>query len=334
MSEFLQSKKVSNKSNLIGIAVVVTLFGIFGLTTNAANADSNETSPDSDNAYIQSSISAGGNSTCVLLAGAAKCWGANESGQLGNGTTTASFALVTVSGLTSGVTAISVGNNHACAVVSGGVKCWGANESGQLGNASTTASFTPVSVQGLTTGVTAVSVGGSAGWMGNSSFSCAVVSGGVKCWGANASGQLGDNSTTASQIPVAVSGLTSGVTAISLGSSHACAVNASALKCWGTNSNGQAGPTAFAATQVVGLTSGVTAISAAAYGEPHVCAIQSGSLKCWGYNSAGQLGDGSTSNAHTPQQVIGLTAGVTAVSGFSCAVVSASCTYSLCRMLE
>ena len=437
MSDFSPSRKDSKKSNLIGIVIVTTLFAIFGLTTNAAIADSNETSSGSDNAYIQSSISAGGNSTCVLLSGAAKCWGANESGQLGNGTTTASFAPVAVSGLSAGVTSISVGNNHACAVVSGGVKCWGANESGQLGDGSTTASLTPVSVSGLTSGVTAVSVAGSKGMMSSSGFSCAVVSGGVKCWGANESGQLGDGSTTASltpvsvsgltsgvtaisvagsasfmsssgfscavvsggakcwganesgqlgnasttasqipvsvsgltsgvtaisvagsasfmsssgfscavvsggakcwganrsgqlgnasttasQIPVSVSGLTSGVAAISLGASHACAVNASALKCWGDNSNRQAGPTAFAATQVVGLTSGVTAIAAAQYGEPHVCAVQSGSLKCWGYNADGQLGNGSTSDAHTPQQVVGLTAGVTAVDGFTCAVV-------------
>ena len=437
MSDFSPSRKDFKKSNLIGIAIVATLFAIFGLTTNAAIADSNETSSGSDNAYIQSSISAGGNSTCVLLSGAAKCWGANESGQLGNGTRNASFSPVAVSGLSAGVTSISVGNNHACAVVSGGVKCWGANESGQLGDGSTTASLTPVSVSGLTSGVTAVSVAGSASFMSSSGFSCAVVSGGAKCWGANESGQLGNASTTASQIPVSVSGLTSGVTAISvagstgmmsssgfscavvsggvkcwganesgqlgnasttasqipvsvsgltsgvtavsvagsasfmsssgfscavvsggakcwganesgqlgnasttasqipvsvsgltsgvaaisLGASHACAVNASGLKCWGDNSNGQAGPTAFAATQVVGLTSGVTAIAAAQYGEPHVCAVQSGSLKCWGYNADGQLGNGSTSDAHTPQQVVGLTAGVTAVDGFTCAVV-------------
>ena len=438
MSDFSPSRKDFKKSNLIGIVIVTTLFAIFGLTTNAAIADSNETSSGSDNAYIQSSISAGGNSTCVLLSGAAKCWGANESGQLGNGTRNASFSPVAVSGLSAGVTSISVGNNHACAVVSGGVKCWGANESGQLGDGSTTASLTPVSVSGLTSGVTAVSVAGSKGMMSSSSFSCAVVSGGVKCWGANGSGQLGDGSTTASltpvsvsgltsgvtaisvagsasfmsssgfscavvsggvkcwgangsgqlgdasttasqipvsvsgltsgvtaisvagsagmmsssgfscavvsggakcwganesgqlgnasttasQIPVSVSGLTSGVAAISLGASHACAVNASALKCWGDNSSGQAGPTAFAATQVVGLTSGVTSISAGQDGENHVCAIQTESLKCWGYNAYGQLGNGSTSNAHTPQQVVGLTAGVTAVDGYTCAVVS------------
>jgi alpha-tubulin suppressor-like RCC1 family protein len=366
--------KAAPKKSRLSIVVAIAMVGLFGLTTNSALADSNETSSSSSNSYIQSSISAGGNSTCVVLNGAAKCWGANDKGQLGDASTTPSQIPVSVSGLTSGVTAISVGNNHACAVVSGGVKCWGANGSGQLGDASTTPSLIPVSVSGLTSGVTAISVGGSEGFMGNSSFSCAVVSGGVKCWGANGSGQLGDASTTPSQIPVSVSGLTSGVTAISVGDTHACAVvsggvkcwganysgqlgngttsktgtstpasaagmtsgvaaislgfshscvvTSTALKCWGRNTTGQAGPTAFAATQVLGLTSGVTAISAGQYGSPHVCGIQAGSLKCWGYNSDGQLGNGSRINADTPQQVVGLTAGVTAVDGFTCAVVS------------
>ena len=64
------------KKSRLSIVVAIAMVGLFGLTTSSALADSNETSASSSNSYIQSSISAGGNSTCVVLNGAAKCWGA------------------------------------------------------------------------------------------------------------------------------------------------------------------------------------------------------------------------------------------------------------------
>ena len=330
-----QLPQSSHKKSRLSIVVAIAMVGLFGLTTSSALADANETSASSSNSYIQSSISAGGNSTCVVLNGAAKCWGANDKGQLGNGSTTQSFSPVSVTGLSSGVTAISVGNNHACAVVSGGVKCWGANESGQLGNNSTTDSSTPVSVSGLSSGVTAVSVGGSTYSYNNrsSNYSCAVVSGGVKCWGANGSGQLGNDSTISSSTPVAVSGLTSGATAVSAGGSsgfmsdsvHACAVVSGAAKCWGDNGAGQLGNSTIISSKtpvsVTGLTTGVTAISVGGgddWGDISAfsCAVVSGAAKCWGANSYGQLGNGVTSWNPTTSavQVSGVSAGVTGIS--------------------
>ena len=339
------SQQLRSQKPFVSIVVAGALFGLFGLTTSAANADSNETSSSSSDSYIQSAISAGGNSTCVVESGAAQCWGDNTNGQLGNGSTVSSSSPVAVSGLSSGVTAISVGTNHACAVVSGAVKCWGANESGQLGNGSTTASLTPVSVTGLTSGVTAVSVGGSVYSSSNrsSNYSCAVVSGAVKCWGANGSGQLGDGSTTASSTPVPVSGLTSGVTAISAGGSsgyssdavHTCAVVSGAATCWGANANGQLGDNSLVArtspVQVIGLTSGVTAISVGGGvgmmggSTSFSCAVVSGAATCWGANGSGQLGDSSTTTRLTPVQVTNLTTGVTSISTgntHSCALVT------------
>jgi alpha-tubulin suppressor-like RCC1 family protein len=137
----------------------------------------------------------------VLDDGTAHCWGRNDYGQLGDGTTTSSGVPTSVSGLT-GVVAVTAAAEHTCAVLDDGTAhCWGRNDYGQLGDGTTTSSGVPTSVSGLT-GVVAVTANSGVG------HSCAVLDNGTAhCWGLNNFGQLGDGTTTNSNVPVAVEGL-------------------------------------------------------------------------------------------------------------------------------
>lgn len=268
------------------------------------------------------SVAAGFNHTCALTStGAAKCWGLNGSGQLGDNSLTARRAPVDVVGLGSGVESIAAGQYHTCAVAGGGVKCWGGNGSGQLGDNSTTTRRTPVAVVGLDSGIALISTVGVS--------TCAVTtSGAAKCWGANGNGQLGDNSTAQRNSPVTVTGLGVGVSSVAAGVSHTCAVTTSgAAKCWGWNAYGQLGDNSviqrLTPVDVVGLGAGVESLSAHTL---HTCAVTtSGAAKCWGLNGSGQLGDNSTVQRNAPVDVVGLGAGVARITtgdNHTCAITT------------
>lgn len=282
-----------------------------------------------------STVSAGGNHSCALVTGGAvNCWGDNSSGQLGNATFTNSNVPVRVTGL-DGVnvhaTAVSAGEAHSCALLVGGaVWCWGLNATGQLGNATFTNSNVPVAVSGLD-GVSNVATQVSAG----AGHTCAVLStGAINCWGSNETAQLGDNSTTNSNVPIATSsidGVTLRATQVSAGYLHTCAVlQSGAAMCWGDNTRGQLGINATTA-QVntpasVVTTAMSTAVASVSAGYLHTCAVLvNGAVWCWGDNSSGQLGiNSSVTKKITPTIVVGLD-GIALISTHVASATSHTC---------
>ncbi|HMR78353.1 MAG TPA: hypothetical protein PKD61_24770, partial [Polyangiaceae bacterium] len=179
-------------------------------------------------------IAAGGWHTCALVAGGAiKCWGLNDVGQMGSGSTN-NLEPVPVNVSISGATALSTGDSHNCALVSGQPRCWGLNTWGQLGNGSTTNSNIPVLV-GITQ-MTTVSAG--------YAHSCSrrYPDGTLRCWGDNSFGELGNGTTTSSSTPVTVSGITSQTSVVAAGGVYSCSLQSTGSAfCWGYNGFGQLG---------------------------------------------------------------------------------------------
>ena len=250
------------------------------------------------------SISTGSSHSCALTkTDKVLCWGINTANFSDNGSTTNAITPTTMIEINGKVKSISSGGAHDCVViVTGTLQCWGGNYFGQLGNGTYVSSNNPVTVTGISGTILAVAAG--------MYHTCALTdSGEVFCWGDNYAGQLGTGLIRGMRnSPVAVSGLSAGVSAIAVGEYYTCALtNAGAVMCWGANDFGQLGigsVSEFESTpmMVIGLDHGVTAIAA---GGRHTCAIMlSGALKCWGANDFGQLGNGATWK-ETPQRVIG-----------------------------
>jgi alpha-tubulin suppressor-like RCC1 family protein len=256
-------------------------------------------------------ISAGPNDTCIATTdNKAFCWGYNSWGQLGDGTQVDRSSPIQVWRLAQ-IAAVVNGADHSCALDDvGGAWCWGLNWTGQVGDGSRVHTFGPVQVIGLTIGITKISAG--------ENHTCAVTStGGLKCWGANWAGQLGNNSQAASDVPVDVSGLGSGVIDVEAGPGHTCALLSDGeVKCWGSNTYGQLGDGTTTDSLVPVTVSGLPDAKAISVGTIHTCALTTaGGMKCWGSNNDGELGDGTFIDRATPIDVLGLTSGVARISG-------------------
>jgi alpha-tubulin suppressor-like RCC1 family protein len=227
-------------------------------------------------------IAAGGNHTCAVIdLDDVKCWGHNAVGQLGQGhilwqgdnAGEMGIALATTDiGTGRSATAITAGIDHSCALLDDvTVKCWGRNSFGQLGQsqlghlgdgAGEMGDALPRIDVGTQNALTAVATG--------VAHTCAILDNGtVKCWGENASGQLGLGDTSdrgdglgemGAVLPAVNLGNGRTATAIAAGNVHTCAIlDTGAVKCWGENGTGQLGqgahPTAVTAPARWGTTS-------------------------------------------------------------------------------
>ncbi len=255
--------------------------------------------------------------SCALTtAGGVKCWGCMT--VIEDNICEDSSTPVSVPGLSTGVVAIAAGYGHTCALTAtGAVRCWGLNWHGQLGDGTTTSRSVPVPVSGLSSGVVAIATG--------DYYSCALtIAGAVKCWGWNLYGQLGDGTLQDRHSPVSVSGLSSGVSAISSAALHSCALTrAHGVKCWGKISDGSSGGIVGSTPKDFGTFTGLVAIDA---GNSRACALKGdGALLCL------KLGQGGVPIAEPIY-----TRGVVASAGGSACVSMASgavtCRLTCCNM--
>lgn len=246
-------------------------------------------------------VATGYRHTCALLSdGSVWCWGANNEGQLGDGTLEDRHLPTRVT-LPEPAVEIAAGGikpqadiaetAHTCAVLANhSMMCWGSNIWSQLGIGAAPGSTLPEAVS--LDNVEHVSAGGR--------HTCALrADATLYCWGNNSSGQIGNGSSQTAVLPANVGGSFARVAA---GGHHTCAITTGAsLQCWGSDSSGQLGIGAQgdkALPVSVSVGSNVVDVSA---GGSHTCARRAVGMYCWGNGFAGQLGLGSFSDQSTPQ---------------------------------
>jgi len=259
-----------------------------------------------------------GSTVCAIVAARAWCWGRNDKGQVGDGTTQDRGASVLVAGLPGKVRTVAPGEYGTCALTSLGTYCWGWNRWGLVGDGTTENRLTPTAVVGLPGKVFDISI--------SLLHACAATDSGAFCWGRNESGELGNGETVDEphSRPVAVKAPTGDVSSIDTTTEGTCAVFGGRPYCWGLNIYGELGDGAGTVTNSPAPVSLPVAVSKVDV-EFHACANAAGALYCWGKNSNGQLGDGTTASNPKPVAVQGLPGQVTefavGAGGRTCAVV-------------
>ena len=279
------------------------------------------------------SLTAGSDVTCgIAAAGALYCWGRNDLGQVGDGSTSDQLLPAAVGG---GINwkSVAPGGSHTCGLNDQGVAyCWGSSVFGELGNDTLGGRPTPTRLVGAPAFVAIAS---------GEFHSCGLTgSGTLWCWGENRHGELGRGDTLASHKPVAV---TPGLSfkAMSLSGHSTCALaNDERLFCWGLNAGGALGfvaPVTCTTSTAIESTCQLLPrrsqndmrFRRAALGVDHSCAVtDSSSVLCWGQNGSGQLGIGTRDSAG-PTSVVGdlrYTA-IAAGRAFSCALATSGDLY-------
>ncbi|HET6923321.1 MAG TPA: hypothetical protein VFI16_09240 [Anaeromyxobacteraceae bacterium] len=189
-----------------------------------------------------SAVASGRAHACAMVSSAVRCWGANDWGQLGRGESPPYYDQPSpaAAGTLALVTALAAGARHTCAVDASAADpllwCWGENTDDQLGlGAPGGSSSSPVQASVVQSLRPAMAAGGR-------THTCALRTGdvnGIKCFGSNATGQLGGPGPTAQKIDVQIG---QAATAIAAGGDHGCALGLDgSLYCWGANGRGQVG---------------------------------------------------------------------------------------------
>ena len=258
------------------------------------------------------SVSAGYNNNCaVKMDGTLWCWGANDAGQLGDGTTIKRLSPVQsgIAELGNQVIQVAARSTHVCALrMDGTLWCMGENFQGSLGRGYTSPSEAVPGQAGavaLGNHVVSMAIG--------QSFSCALKDDGtVWCWGQNNLGQVGDGTTDtypSTPVQAGVSELGNDVLSIAAGYYHACAVKTDrTVWCWGRNLDGEVGDGTTAQFRslpvMVSLPGPADEVQGA--GSSSFALLSDGSVWAWGYNANGQLGDGTTTKRIAPVRMTAL----------------------------
>jgi alpha-tubulin suppressor-like RCC1 family protein len=279
--------------------------------------------------------SAGNRTTCIIAADATSadvnrvyCWGSNQFGQLGNGSTEAFTNAPSTQAVIprTAFTAIAVGDTHACVVATGlppfylgTVYCWG--QGWMLGNGSTSGTLVQRTAVAVPLPVRLQQQIGSEGIAytleAGADVTCVITNDdGLYCWGMNSYGAAGNGTRSIVAVPtrvqfpgVPVYGFTQLVgNQIGVGERHVCAIIIDEVWCWGDNTYGQLGSGAIndGGSNVpvrVQTTLRFRYISAGVF---TTCGVATdNTVWCWGYGLTGELGNGQDSaNSVVPVQVL------------------------------